>query len=517
MKIKNKKMVLLIFSIFISICIPNIIFAEELPQKVEVNSEIKHGPFNTKSLDLKLQQIGLDYTENLEAVDNYESLKDTIYTHMKNYEKSFEISYKGDTSDLKNDISSILDEILEEDHYLYGAMSNYMFSFNGYVNDVIINLTVSYHTNKTQENFVDNKVRRIVDEIIDPDMTDFQKVKAINDWIVNNTKYSEETSTSPHAAYTLFNEGKGVCQAYALATYKLLEEVGIESKYVTGQGKGINHGWNLIKLDGEWYHLDTTWNDPISLEGRNILTYKYFLISDSTIFEDHQMDNRSYPRATNKKYEFMREIKNPIDLDNSMYYILYKSENDYKLYKLDLYTMKKTRLTDNNVQHIAGYGDWIYYSNYSNGGYLYKVKIDGTENIELNQEYSKDIFIKDSYLYYSVNDIKKKILIGSIGEEDSDYLEWEEKINVPSNKEWKIKFNYPIDKSKLDNKNIYIKDSEGNIIENTNLYFNNDKTVSIQPSKKYDNGVYYLYIENIKSITGKKLKKDVKMKFTVNQ
>ncbi|WP_077369466.1 Ig-like domain-containing protein [Anaerosalibacter sp. Marseille-P3206] len=96
-----------------------------------------------------------------------------------------------------------------------------------------------------------------------------------------------------------------------------------------------------------------------------------------------------------------------------------------------------------------------------------------------------------------------------------EYIEWKEKTNVPSNKEWKIRFNYPIDGSDLDSRNIYIKDSQGNIIHNTILYFENETTISIRPFKIYDSGAYYLYIENIKSTTGKELKKGVKMKFTI--
>ena len=97
-----------------------------------------------------------------------------------------------------------------------------------------------------------------------------------------------------------------------------------------------------------------------------------------------------------------------------------------------------------------------------------------------------------------------------------EYIEWKEKVNVPSNKEWKIRFNYPIDGSVLDSRNIYIKDSKGNIIRNVILYFDNETTIVIRPYRNYDSGVYYLYIENIKSTTGKELKQGVKMKFTVN-
>ncbi len=93
-------------------------------------------------------------------------------------------------------------------------------------------------------------------------MSDFEKAKAVNDYIVLNTTYSENTATSPHNPYAILKEGKGVCQAYALLTYRLLKAGGMDVRYVTGYA-GEDHAWNLVKVDGKWYHLDTTWNDPV--------------------------------------------------------------------------------------------------------------------------------------------------------------------------------------------------------------------------------------------------------------
>lgn len=386
----------------------------ETPQILEINSEIKYGPFSTGYVEPEISEelISLYSTEEVDIVYNYGELKDSITKHMKNYKNSFVINYKGkDINDIN--IMSMINEILEEDHYLLGTLlGDYgVDGVEGYVGDARIYFIMNYTTNKGQEQFVDSEVVRVVNEIIEPGMSDFQKVKSINDWIVNNTRYDQEyieeikkdpeymKLPSPHAAYTLFKEGTGVCQAYALAAHRLLEEAGFEVKYVTGNAGGIGHAWNLVKVDGEWYHLDTTWNDPTS-ETQDILSYKYFLISDNTIKLDHTMDNRTYPVATDKYYESMRDVVNPLELDNYMYYINYIDKYDFKLYKLNLDTMEKTQLTDDNVQFIVGYGDWIYYSNYSLGGYLYKTNIDGTVNEQLNSVHSIDLYIEFPYLHF---------------------------------------------------------------------------------------------------------------------
>lgn len=523
-----KRFLLLVLMMFLS----TYVYADGLSETVnfsqvlESNSEIKYGPFSTGDSEPETFKKGIRLysTESLDIAYNYEELKSSIYSHMKNYENSFSINYKGDTSTLEVDINRMWDEIFEEDDYLYGVIKTYgAYSSRGYTNDVTINFTsFTYHTNKEQEEFVDARVSEIIDEIVQHNMTDFQKVKAINDWIVNNTKYDEYTNTSPHSAYTLFNEGKGVCQAYAMATYRLLEKTGIEAKYVTGKVGSENHGWNLVKVDGKWYHLDTTWNDPVYSDGSDVLSYNYFLISDDAISEDHKIDDRIYPSAIDTKYEVMRGIQNPVELGNCMYYINDISENDYKLYKLNLDTMEKTKLTDDNVQYIAGYEDWIYYSNYSRGGYLYKIKTDGTENTELNNVDSEDVYIELPYIHYydNTNRIWDKIEVALTDVYDS-YEQWKDILTTKSsNYTWTIKLNMPINNATVNNSVVYIIDENYNKLSFINTSVKNDGGfgyIKLNNNGSFQrNKNYWIIIEDaVKSQNGKKLNKGLKVQFNV--
>lgn len=412
---KRYTALILILLIFLS----TRVYADK-PEILEFNSEIKYGPFSTGYVEPEVSEnnISLDSTDEVDIVYNYKGLKDAVYNHMKNYENSFSINYKGDMSTLKTDIDKMWKEIFESDHYLYGTVNTYgAYSYMQVPNDAVINFTsFTYHTNKSQEEFVDSEVDRVINEIIQPTMSEFQKVKAINDWMVNKTKYSFNANTSVHAAYTLFKEGKGVCQAYALAAYRLLEKAGMEAKYVTGNAGSENHGWNLVNVDGKWYHLDITWNDPISRTGEDTLSYKYFLISDDAIGVDHTRDDRSkaYPKATDSYYEAMRGISNPYEYNNHIYYG--NSMDGYKLYKIDLETMENILLLEDRAIYTVGYNDWIYYSNYSRGGNIYKVKNDGTENTKLNNVHSTNLYIEFPNLHFYDNTNKKwdSIVIGKL-------------------------------------------------------------------------------------------------------
>lgn len=124
----------------------------------------------------------------------------------------------------------------------------------------------------------DNYVQSIINLIPDS-YSDYEKVLFVNDYFCTNYKY--DTSYSIYNAYDLFKKGTGVCQAYTLAFMAVMDELGIECDSVPS--KEMNHIWNIVELNGKWYHIDVTWNDPywetydIDTLGR--AEHKYFLLS----------------------------------------------------------------------------------------------------------------------------------------------------------------------------------------------------------------------------------------------
>ncbi len=83
---------------------------------------------------------------------------------------------------------------------------------------------------------------------------------------------------------------RGVCQCYALLMNALLQRVGVESRYLSGTlSSGGSHAWNLVKIDGAWYHIDATWDD-----GGNKAEYSYFLKSSAML---KSVNNGIHPYA----------------------------------------------------------------------------------------------------------------------------------------------------------------------------------------------------------------------------
>ena len=157
----------------------------------------------------------------------------------------------------------------------------------------IPDIYIDYNTCTAEaEEVMDNFIEKYITE----GMSDYDKVKAAHDYIVNTVDYGPSNDRRPGKPlhYDALLLKKGVCMDYAYAFHALLGRMGIYCEYVTGSGKYAgteDHAWNIVKIDDKYYHVDCTWDDPIG----GSLRYKYFLISDSTI-----RSLRNYPWDTAK-------------------------------------------------------------------------------------------------------------------------------------------------------------------------------------------------------------------------
>ena len=101
-----------------------------------------------------------------------------------------------------------------------------------------------------------------------------EKLKSIHDYLSNNIVYDEDIA-SPNIfdVYGAFVNGFCVCEGYGEAFKMLCDREGIPCITVIGTGNGGPHKWNMVQMeDGEWYTIDTTWNDQ-----KSYILYDYFL------------------------------------------------------------------------------------------------------------------------------------------------------------------------------------------------------------------------------------------------
>ena len=136
------------------------------------------------------------------------------------------------------------------------------------------------------------------------DMPDWYKVLLIHDYIVENCTYDEDaedsgTYTTANLAYGCLVEGTAVCEGYAETANLLFKAAGLNSYYVEGAGESADHAWNCVEIDGDYYWVDVTWDDPVPAEGEEEgLYHTYFNLTDSELNTDHSWVSSQYPSCT---------------------------------------------------------------------------------------------------------------------------------------------------------------------------------------------------------------------------
>ncbi len=146
--------------------------------------------------------------------------------------------------------------------------------------------------------------------------TDYEKELYFHNYVCDATVYSEETfGEIGDTAYSALIDGKAICEGYSRAMQMLLDNVGIYNYLVVGDGvsdEGTEpHMWNIVRIDGENYHLDATWNDT---GNEDKVGYLYFNVNDDFISNDHLNIEPANNNCTQMTANYF--VKNGLYVDN---------------------------------------------------------------------------------------------------------------------------------------------------------------------------------------------------------
>ena len=248
-----------------------------------------------------------DATEYKEAIANAEQLKAAIENTIRNEQpqlnvESFNI-YTSDWPEVKKMFAKILNDnpelfyVSSEVSYTYYTNTGKLYTIDFYYDGL----------SKEQRQEMKDKLEQVASLVTD-DMTDVEKALVLHDYLVQNCAYAYREyldgtlwkTENVYSAYGALVEERSVCQGYALAYELMLSVVGIESDLCSSYN--MNHAWNFVKIDGEWYHVDTTWDDPVwNTEGYS--SHEYFLLSDAEMAERKHYDWEADYNCTSTKYD----------------------------------------------------------------------------------------------------------------------------------------------------------------------------------------------------------------------
>lgn len=171
----------------------------------------------------------------------------------------------------------------------------------GYENHIYFTITRSEDQSAQDYPTVTEKAAAIVQQCqVDGDK--WQTALNLHDWLTRNAHY--DGTYSFYGAEGVLLRGSGVCDSYAKAYLLLCQKAGIPARRVTGKatnssGKPESHAWNAIQLDGEWYLVDATWDDPV-IPGKETVTitgsekHEFFCLNDELMGLDHANDGKEF-------------------------------------------------------------------------------------------------------------------------------------------------------------------------------------------------------------------------------
>lgn len=254
----------------------------------------------------------------------------------------------------------------------------------------------TFYTTLSQEKDVDKEIKAISNEIITASMTDFEKTLAIYEYIAKFDLTKDRTKTDAQSPYTLLKDKRGTSRAFALVALRLLEYNDIPVKVINGEILGdvndnldVNHFWNLVYLNGSWYHLDSALGAGYTGQTESF-PYEHFLLSDATMQTSHQWIGYSTLPATNTQYEKYRYWKKMQLANKHLIYINGKDLRDEL--GVDTTILQGYRVKDFVYDDV---NNWIYFIGQSHGNYLYKIRPDGERFEIVSRDRGKSITIEE--------------------------------------------------------------------------------------------------------------------------
>lgn len=275
---------------FITVCM---VFKSDI--RFLLTSRSVERQYGTTSENNYFMEDNFDYVENFTntEVNSREDIINSIY-YLINSGADTSKRYCGkEYTECYNDMSAI-----SKDTDLLSLLNNYVHPYNSFdsitfnFDDNIIEININHTYSDEDIKKINEVVDKVMADEIKDNMSARDKIKAIHDYIINNTDYDtlksnniEDNTYKSNTAYGVLIEGYGICSGYSDAMAIFLNKLNIINYKISND----QHIWNLVFLDGAWLHLDLTWDDPVN--DKNITRDNYLLITTDNL---KKLDDKSH-------------------------------------------------------------------------------------------------------------------------------------------------------------------------------------------------------------------------------
>ena len=188
------------------------------------------------------------------------------------------------------------------------------FSYRYYANSTAVEMVPQYLFSKDKikehRQAMDSRVKKLARQA--EGLDEKEKELYIHDFIVKNVKYDKLKKEYSHEIIGALGNGVAVCEGIAKAVKILCDELGIWCIIAVSEAnpdKGIKyrHAWNVIRIGGQYYHLDVTFDNTLSKD--DMVRHDYVNLSDKQIFRDHEPVIWKVPECPDNDHFYYREKK----------------------------------------------------------------------------------------------------------------------------------------------------------------------------------------------------------------
>jgi len=242
--------------------------------KQKLNHLLSKGGLLSDELVGKEAQKGYSHSYDAEIVEALE-----------NFQLTIDVEGFGITRD---NVGSIIHSLLTLNPQLFYIKSYYYYYSGTNVLKLQFILDDTEEVCRSRKNEVEAALQEALDAVDISQMTKEEIVLFYHDYLVSNIAYAYDEYKAGNLTQEVYDvygalvKKKAVCQGYAMAFAYIMQNVGITCGYASS--KNINHAWNVVELGGNWYQIDTTWDDPVYDNLGNV-QHGYFLVSDAKLLQ----------------------------------------------------------------------------------------------------------------------------------------------------------------------------------------------------------------------------------------
>lgn len=380
--------------------------------QTRVSSDESQVTVGYDDLDDTLQKGGLgvvveqqDGAASLASTYDATALEKLIVEGIKACQTSIDVSELGLTRDDIN--NGAVRSIINSHPEFISLSGGYTYWTSG---SSITKIAFTYLTNaKEEQQELDAALQEVKSKIDTSGMSDEEIVLAYHEYLTSTVSYAYEdyfngTIAANHGydMYGALVKHSCVCQGYAETMFYLLREAGLSCAIASSEN--INHAWNIVKIRGNWYHIDATWDDPVwDMPGRSY--HDYFLVSFDTMNKNtlinHTKDRTdmvvsaqwgdTYTTAVDTTYEsgkFWNGIEKAIFYKDGYWYSISEgsSKTSFNINKYQYSTNINKVLYSGTAKWTTpsgGYYPGVYSSIYLRGDNLYFTTPDSLNKIDI--------------------------------------------------------------------------------------------------------------------------------------